>query len=131
MQGADVDVLAVEDDENVRHCFVSALRGAGYSVAEADDGFVALELLRSLRVGAMVLDVRMPVMDGFQLLDRLDEPPPTVLVSAQPYDAEAMARREKVHAYLQKPVRTGELLAAVRSALETGPWGSTAAFGGS
>ena len=131
MHSADVDVLLVEDDADFRHCLVSALRGTGYSVAEADDGFVALELLRSIRVGVMVLDVRMPVMDGLQLLDRLDEPPPTVLVSAQPHDAEVMARQEKIHAYLQKPVRTGELLAAIKSALEAGPRGNAAAVGGS
>lgn len=112
-----VDVLVVEDDAGIRTSFAAILRGAGYKVAEAEDGLVALEQLRSRRVGAVVLDVLMPGLDGLDLLDKLDDPPPVVLVTAHDYDPEVMARRSKVSLYLQKPVPPANLLEAVAQAI--------------
>lgn len=67
----------------------------------------------------MALDVFMPVLDGLRLLDRLDDPPPVVLVTAHSYDEEIMARRDKVFMYIQKPLAPRHLIEAVASALTT------------
>lgn len=115
-----VDVLVVDDDPNLRTSFVCILRDAGYSVDEAEDGFVALDRLKTKSIGAIVLDVVMPVLDGLQLLDRLDEPPPVVLVTALAYGEEIMLRRDKVFMYIQKPVRSLDLIEAVSRAMTTG-----------
>jgi CheY-like chemotaxis protein len=112
-----VDVLVVDDDDCVRALFVKILCRAGYSVAEAEDSFVALEHLRSTPVAAMVLDVAMPGLDGLGLLDKLDDPPAVVMVSASDYDDEIMARRDKVSLYLQKPVHPAALLEALAQAI--------------
>jgi len=69
-------------------------------------------------VGAMVLDVRMPALDGFGLLDRLEDPPPVVLVPATSYETEVSARRQKIHSCIVKPVAPERLIAAVASALD-------------
>jgi DNA-binding NtrC family response regulator len=115
-----LDVLVIDDDPAVRASFAMILRNAGYEVGEAQDGAVALAVLSSTRVGAMVLDVRMPKLDGLRLLDALPNPPPVVLMTAHDYDAEVMARRSKVFAYAQKPIPPESLRGLVAQALAQG-----------
>ena len=119
--GEDViDVLVVDDDDYLRTLWRDVLRDASWRVEEAPNGLVALEFLRSTPVGAVVLDVRMPVLDGFGLLDQLGSPPPVVLVTGHVYDPEVMVRRDKVSFYLQKPVLPPVLLEAVAQAIALG-----------
>jgi len=119
MPQGPIDVLVVEDDEAVRTSWVAILRNVGWSVEEAPDGFVALRRLREIPISAVVLDVRMPVLDGFGLLDRLYDPPPVVLISGKDYDTEVMARRDKIHTFFLKPITPDRLIEAVAAALET------------
>lgn len=112
-----VDVLIVEDDEAIRTSWGEILRLAGWKVAEVPDAFFALEYVREAAVGAIVLDVRMLALDGFGLLDRLDDPPPVIVTSGARYDSEVEARQDKIHAYLTKPVSPDSLIAVVASAL--------------
>ena len=69
--GADVDVLVVDDDGAVRSTCAEILRRAGYTVAVADDGDVALRLLDEMVVAMVLLDLRMPLVDGLGFLRRL------------------------------------------------------------
>jgi two-component system LytT family response regulator len=72
-------------------------------IGEADHGAAALELIRKEKPDALILDVQMPGMDGFDLLSRLEDPPKVVFASAWPsYAVEAFAL-EAVD-YLLKPV---------------------------
>jgi len=122
MTGGDreiIDVLVVDDETGIRATFAEILRSAGYKVAEAEDGFVALERLRSATVAVMVLDLNMPVLDGWQLLDQLDDPPPVVLVSSR-NRGEVQGFQSKISLYLQKPVRPDSLLEAVGEAMRGG-----------
>ena len=109
-----VDVLVVDDDDAVRMSCPEVLRTSGFSVEAAEDGDVALALLQDLDVGVMLLDRKMPRMDGLSVLDALDEPPPVVLISAHPLD-ETLRRRvgPKVKDYLQKPVSPHRLVPLV------------------
>lgn len=112
-----VDVLVVDDDIAVRSSFAATLRRTGYKVGEAQSGLEALDYLRVAPAGVLVLDIFMPGFHGLELLDKLDVPPPVVLVTAHEYDAEVMARRHKVVSYLRKPVPPVTLLKAVEDAL--------------
>jgi len=112
-----IDVLVVDDEADIRATFAEILRNAGYEVAEAEDGFVALECLRSATVAVMVLDVNMPVLDGRQLLDQIDDPPPVILVTSCDQD-EVIGFQSKIPLYLQKPVRPKALLEAVEQAIK-------------
>ncbi|HMK99452.1 MAG TPA: response regulator [Acidimicrobiales bacterium] len=116
----DIDVLVVEDDDDLRTSWREILRDAGWQVEEACDGLTALEFLRSIPIGAVVLDISLPLLDGFGLLDQLERPPPVLLVTGHIYDSEVMERRDKVLFYLQKPVQPPELLWAVARAIATG-----------
>ena len=60
-------VLVVEDDSSLQKMLVMNLKAEGYHVVAVDDGVDALEVVRNQRVDAVILDVMLPVMDGFQV----------------------------------------------------------------
>jgi CheY-like chemotaxis protein len=64
-------VLVVEDDPALRELMVTRLTLAGYEAYEARDGQEAMERLFDIRPAAMVLDINMPRMDGFTVLETL------------------------------------------------------------
>jgi len=114
-------VLVVDDDEAVRRSVAEILRRSHHTVAEAGNGEEALACLERMRVAVLVLDIRMPRLDGLGLLRLLDRPPPTIVVSA--YDVDDEVRRAlgaKVSAYLRKPFRPEQLVEAVAGALGDG-----------
>jgi two-component system chemotaxis response regulator CheY len=119
MGDGTVAVLVVDDDPAVRSTSAAVLRGAGYSVTEAADGIVALSAMSALRFDCIVLDVDLPHLNGLELLDALIDPPPTLLVTGRPFDAEVWARRTKVFAFLRKPVLPADLLDKVHRALSS------------
>jgi len=113
-------VLIVEDDESVRASFADMLRLRDYNIIEAGDGIKALELLRTESIDLLLLDLRLPRLDGPEVLDALDAPPPVIVVSAFEYFGEDEMRERfgsKVFAFLQKPVAPGRLLDVVADAL--------------
>ena len=112
-----VDVLVVDDDADVRASTGEIISSSGYSVVEAADGLEALELLRYMEVGVMVLDIQMPRLGGLALLDRLDDPPPTVVMSAFDYDRSSTVREAKILVHLQKPAIPVELLLTIIGAI--------------
>ncbi|HMK62293.1 MAG TPA: response regulator [Acidimicrobiales bacterium] len=120
----DVDVLVVDDHEAIRTSVADLLRTAGYSVAEASDGAAALKVLDSRTVGAMVLDLRMPGIDGLKVLDMLDDPPPVIITSAFTLDVDDQQRVDpKIFVQLVKPFHPRRLIDAVASAIGQRPVG--------
>ncbi|MDR3633117.1 MAG: response regulator [Isosphaeraceae bacterium] len=78
-------VLIVDDEPNIRLVFRATLESAGYDVAEAEDGTGALGALRGNSVDLVFLDLRLPGMDGLEVLRRLREggdDTPVVIVTA-------------------------------------------------
>lgn len=113
-----VDVLVVDDNENTRKSLAEILGTAGYSVAVAADGESALHLVRQLEVGGVLLDLRIPDMDGVAFLETLDVAPPVIVLSAHSLNEEARARLGfKVVAQLQKPIDPFHLLKVVAETL--------------
>lgn len=64
-------ILIVEDNENLQKLYSAILRGSGYTTLTAGNGEEALEVLGREHVDLMILDVMMPVMDGYELTDVL------------------------------------------------------------
>ena len=113
-----VDVLVVDDDEALRSGWGEILRASGYSVAVAEDGDVALNLLGQLEVGMVLLDLRMPRRDGIAVLEELATPQLVVLASGYALDEVTLAQTHaKVVTYLEKPVPPDRLLATVATTL--------------
>lgn len=66
-------ILLVDDDTALRETFAQALRLADYSVAEASDGFAALDLIAACRFDVIVTELLIPEMDGIELLMALKD----------------------------------------------------------
>jgi CheY-like chemotaxis protein len=112
------DILVVDDEEPVRTSVAEILRSAGYSVLEAEDGQVALDLLQSGSVGLILLDIRMPRRSGIEVLKALDAPPHVILMSAFRFEGEDEKNvGHKVFSHLVKPVAPRRLLAEVEVAM--------------
>jgi len=126
-------VLVADDDPLSLELVVSALGSQGCTVVVAGDGEQALAALMRQRIDAMLLDLHMPVLDGYGVLDRLREAPgrrrPAVIVLSADPSPGARERAIELGAdgYLLKPLNLAELgtvlvqairAAAARSAAE-------------
>lgn len=103
-------VLVVEDDDALRRSVVLSLRRFGFEVMEAPNGAMGLELFAQQPVDAVVLDGKMPVMDGFETAKRLREDPrgadiPILLVTGM-NEAQAIEQAYEAGAsdFILKPV---------------------------
>jgi signal transduction histidine kinase/CheY-like chemotaxis protein len=109
-------VLVVEDDETIRLILREVLEDEGYRVVTAQNGREALEILSSgARPCVILLDLMMPVMNGWQLLEALHQRGdlarlPVVVVSAATGVCELPAGARRC---LPKPIHLGNLLAAI------------------
>lgn len=69
----NVPILIVDDEPNVRLMYRAALGGLGYDIFEANSAEAALEQFRGRKFHAAILDLRMPGMDGLELLAKMNE----------------------------------------------------------
>ena len=117
-----IRVLIVDDEPLARDCMRLALHGVpGVSiVAECGDGASAVEAIRRHGPDVVLLDVQMPGLDGFAVLERLDVATMPVVVFVTAFDSHAI-RAFEVHAldYVLKPFPDERLVAAVDRARET------------
>ena len=117
-------VLVVDDDEDSRRLLAHLLERKGYSVMLADGGPAALSTLEKEDVDVVVLDVMMPIMDGFAVCRELKKSPgtasvPVILLTARD-DMETRATGMKlgVSDFLAKPVNKEELYVRVRTQID-------------
>ena len=119
-------VLVVEDDRSILDLVITRLQIAGYRTSFARDGAAAVESVRASRPHAMVLDLNMPGIDGFDVLRRLKElglgVPPTLVLTARnaPSDVNDVLRLG-ARDFLTKPFRDTDLLARVARLLRRRP----------
>jgi signal transduction histidine kinase/CheY-like chemotaxis protein len=115
-------ILVVDDDQISRAGLRNALQQAGWQIAEADNGQIALTRLNEARPSAILLDLMMPEMDGFEFLDevrRHDEwrDIPIIVITARDVTAEDRARLNgRVESIIQKAGRD-DMLRQVSSEL--------------
>jgi len=110
-------VLVVDDYEDARKFFCTFLQLAGYEVLAAADGQDALDIARRQRPDLILLDLKMPRMDGEtfrreQLADATLSTIPVIVLSGSS-DGEQIARRIAAIDYLAKPIDSRMLLEAV------------------
>jgi len=109
-------VLVVDDDEGVRAVMATALEDDGWRVETAENGRTALETLIWARPDAIILDLRMPVMDGLTFAEQyrgFPEPrAPLILISATVTQSAVQATGAVTG--LRKPVDLNVLLETVR-----------------
>jgi len=113
-------VLVVEDDPHVRPVLVRLLQRQGLRVGQASDGYSALAAAARLRPDVILLDIKMPGLDGYEVLRRLRASPTTagvrvIILTASDLDEASRARARELAAdeYLEKPIAAERLFAAI------------------
>jgi len=114
-------VLVVDDDPDVREAVETALELEGHRVTTATDGLAALQRLAQSEFDAVVLDVLMPNLDGFEVCRRLraaGNRTPVLILTARDSEEDTIRGLDLgADDYLVKPFALGELLARVRALL--------------
>jgi DNA-binding NtrC family response regulator len=114
-------VLVVDDDGEMRLALDLTLRKAGYQCTSARDGQEALDLLRVDRFDLVITDLRMPRVDGIELLERMTaaapRAPALVITAHGTIDTAVESMKKGAVDFLQKPFGPEVLLAKVKKAL--------------
>jgi DNA-binding response OmpR family regulator len=112
-------ILVADDSRTIRSHVGKILSEAGFEVILASDGCEAVEIARRESPDLVILDIQMPIMDGYQACEEIlamDDSLPIVFLTKN--DAQHLkALGDDLGAYLQKPVSAEELLTTVRSLL--------------
>lgn len=115
----DARILVADDDKNLRRVVGELLSDAGYAVEVAADGVEALAAIERVEPALLLLDVRMPRLDGIGVLERLGQRArtfPVIVITAQEDAGEDAVARGAVRV-LFKPLSLDGLLEAVRATL--------------
>ena len=116
-------ILVVDDEPNLRRVLSAQLERDGYDVHTAEDGEQALNILKEHHLDLVITDLRMPKVDGMELLRRamaIDDELPVVMITAHgTVDNAVEALKTGAFDYLTKPFDQAEVRAIVRKALRT------------
>jgi two-component system KDP operon response regulator KdpE len=124
---ANQKILVVDDDPDLVRALRLRLRANNYEVATASDGYTAIAQAQKERPALIILDLGLPVGDGFVVLDRLQSSdtlsgvPIIVLSARDPQANEERALKAGASAFFQKPADNDELLNLIRVSLGSGP----------
>ena len=117
-------ILVVEDDQDIRFLLSETVSDLGYDVLEAADGGTGFRRALEEHPDVILLDVMLPVMDGFQVLAKLKEHAethhmPVIMVSARGQEQDIMrAIRGGAWGYVIKPWDPDDLESKINNAVE-------------
>ncbi|MCU1301666.1 MAG: Fis family transcriptional regulator [Candidatus Sulfotelmatobacter sp.] len=128
-------ILVVDDDPDLVRALRLRLRANNFDVTTATDGYTAIAAAQKDRPALIILDLGLPVGDGFVVLDRLQNSdalagvPVIVLSARDPQNNEERALKAGATAFLQKPADNDELMNVIRVSLgpanaQAAPWPS-------
>ena len=114
-------ILIVDDEPVARKSLTDILRLEGYSVASSANGQAAVEHVRTNQIDLMIVDLRMPGMDGLEVVQVVNQLAPDVeivlLTAHASTDTAIQALRLRIHDYLQKPAPPAQIVASVKKGL--------------
>jgi two-component system KDP operon response regulator KdpE len=116
-------ILLVDDDPDLLRALRLRLRANNYEVTTASDGYAAIASAQKERPSLIILDLGLPVGDGFVVLNRLQNSdalsgvPVIVLSARDPQNNEEKALKAGAAAFFQKPADNEELLNVIRVSL--------------
>ena len=116
-------ILLVDDDPDLLRALRLRLRANNYEVTTASDGYAAIAAAQKERPALIILDLGLPVGDGFVVLNRLQNSdalsgvPVIVLSARDPQNNEEKALKAGAAAFFQKPADNDELLNVIRVSL--------------
>ena len=116
-------ILVVEDQEDNRQILRDLLGSAAYDVIEAEDGQTALAMVKSQRPDLILMDIQLPLMDGYEATRRFKADPdlrsiPIIVVTSYALSGdEEKARAAGCDGYVTKPFSPRQLLAKIKEYL--------------
>ncbi len=117
-------ILIIDDDDQLRHSFERLLREEGYLAMGAPSGEAGLEIVEKERPDLVILDMRLPGMDGFETFKRiheLDPKLPVIIVTAYgTADTAIEATKMGAYDYLLKPFEIPDMLLIIKEAIKAG-----------
>jgi len=121
MSDAKVDILVVDDEEVMRELLEDVLALEGFSVATAEDGKAALLRVKECHPSLVISDIKMPRMNGFELLKALKERYPNLRVIIMTGYSDDFTVRDALRLnadeYIIKPFNTKDIMAVVKSVM--------------
>lgn len=119
-------MLIAEDDPEIANFVKFKLEKSGLEVMHGENGKVALELINENKPDLVILDIMMPIMDGFEVLRLMKENPetrgiPVIMLTAKGMEADVLKGFETGAVdYITKPFSVSELAVRVKSVLARG-----------
>lgn len=115
-------ILVVDDEQSLREVLSIMLKRAGYAVTSATDGEDAVELLQKEIFDLVITDLRMPKVDGMEVLKAVKSASPETVVliitAFASADSAVEAMKQGAYDYLTKPFQVDEVQLIIRNALE-------------
>ncbi|HEX2697292.1 MAG TPA: response regulator transcription factor [Anaerolineales bacterium] len=115
------NILVVDDENVARQSLADILKLEGYNVASAPNGQAAIEHIRTHPIDLMIVDLRMPGMDGLEVIQVVNQASPdteVILLTAHgSTDSAIQALRLRIHDYLTKPAAPAQVIASVKKGL--------------
>ncbi|NLE09666.1 MAG: response regulator [Dehalococcoidales bacterium] len=111
-------IMVIDDESSVTIVLDRILTAEGFKVTVANNGPAALDLLNNVEPDLIMLDIKMPGMDGYQTLEKIRDKyddVPVIMLTAIP-DAASVNKTINLGAddYVRKPFRTAELVARIK-----------------
>lgn len=120
------NILIVDDEEVVRHSHLRSLAGSGYNTRVAQDGKTALDVMAQHAIDVVLLDLRMPDIDGMEILKTIKHRWPdseVVVITGYPsIESAKQAVTLGAFDYLTKPVGPDEVAKAANDAMVQKRW---------
>jgi DNA-binding NtrC family response regulator len=115
-------ILVIDDERSIRNTLKDILEYEKYEVDLAEDGNKGIELIRSAEYDIVLCDIKMPGMDGMEVLDRvtvLAPDTPVVMISGHGnIDTAVESIKKGAFDYIEKPLDLNRLLITIRNALD-------------
>lgn len=115
------NILVVDDEPVARQSLTDILKLEGYTVSSVPNGQAAVEYIRTHGVDLMIVDLKMPGMDGLEVVQVVNQiSPETVIILLTAYgsiESAVQALRLRIHDYLLKPASPAQILSSVKKGL--------------
>lgn len=115
-------ILVVDDDESILRVFKGILEKEGYAVETAETGKEALKKIKKAKFNVCIVDVKLPDMDGTELLLKIPNYPKTIKIIVTGFSTHEVGKKAADYGaddFLVKPVKAEELMTTVRERLAT------------
>src|SRR5512142_3421864 len=115
------NILVVDDEVVARQSLTDILKLEGYNAVSVPNGQAAIEHVRTHPIDLMIVDLRMPGMDGLEVVQVVNQASPdteiVMLTAHGSTDSAIQALRLRIHDYLTKPASPAQVIASVKKGL--------------